>query len=65
MEVQLGLNKADRLIYGDSLMTHAMVFTGFGVDANGKTSKFRVENSWGESRGGDKGKEIRKSFNLK
>lgn len=55
MEVQLGLNKADRLIYGDSLMTHAMVFTGFGVDGEEKPTKFRVENSWGESRGGDKG----------
>jgi bleomycin hydrolase len=36
-------------------MTHAMVFTGFGVDGEEKVTKFRVENSWGESRGGDKG----------
>ncbi|CAG9803242.1 unnamed protein product [Chironomus riparius] len=54
-EVQLGLNKAERLIYGDSLMTHAMVFTGYGTDKEDKPTKFRVENSWGESRGGDKG----------
>lgn len=49
------MSKADRLIYGDSLMTHAMVFTGFGTDDKGNVTKFRVENSWGESRGGDKG----------
>lgn len=36
-------------------MTHAMVFTGFGTDGDGNPTKFRVENSWGESRGGDKG----------
>ena len=36
-------------------MTHAMVFTGFGTNSEGTPVKFRVENSWGESRGGDKG----------
>ncbi len=36
-------------------MTHAMVFTGYGTDEAGNPTKFRVENSWGESRGGDKG----------
>lgn len=55
MDVALGLSKADRLIYGDSLMTHAMVFTGFGTDDKENITKFRVENSWGESRGGEKG----------
>jgi len=54
-DVALGLSKADRLIYGDSLMTHAMVFTGYGADEKGNVTKFRVENSWGESRGGEKG----------
>lgn len=49
------MTKAERLIYGDSLMTHAMVFTGFGTDGKDKVTKFRVENSWGESRGGEKG----------
>ena len=28
VDVQLGMEKADRLIYGDSLMTHAMVGEG-------------------------------------
>jgi bleomycin hydrolase len=48
------MNKADRLDYGASLMTHAMVFTGVNLDDNGKATKWRVENSWGD-KGGDKG----------
>lgn len=48
------LNKAERLDYGESLMTHAMVFTGVDLDDDGKSRKWRVENSWGE-KGGDKG----------
>ncbi|XP_014216750.1 bleomycin hydrolase isoform X2 [Copidosoma floridanum] len=52
---QVGLNKADRLLYGESSMTHAMVFTGVTLDEKENPIKFRVENSWGEDRGGDKG----------
>ncbi len=48
------MSKADRLDYGESLMTHAMVFTGVDLDVDGKATKWRVENSWGE-KGGDKG----------
>ena len=48
------MDKADRLNYGHSLMTHAMVFTGVDLDDEGKSRKWRVENSWGE-KGGDKG----------
>lgn len=48
------LNKAERLDYGESLMTHAMVFTGVDLDDNGRPRKWRVENSWGD-KGGDKG----------
>lgn len=54
VDVQKTLSKADRLIYGESSMTHAMVFTGVSVDKNGIPKKMRVENSWGEDRG-DKG----------
>ncbi|XP_034933674.1 bleomycin hydrolase [Chelonus insularis] len=54
VDAQLGLSKADRLIYGESSMTHAMVFTGVSLDNKGKVTKLRVENSWGEERG-DKG----------
>ncbi|XP_055382237.1 bleomycin hydrolase isoform X2 [Condylostylus longicornis] len=51
VDIQIGLGKADRLIYGESAMTHAMVFTAVSLDENGKPVKFRVENSWGEERG--------------
>ncbi|KAG9290653.1 hypothetical protein G9A89_011616 [Geosiphon pyriformis] len=48
--VKFKLDKAERLKYGDSLMTHAMVFTGVNLE-NGKPVRWRVENSWGEDRG--------------
>ncbi|GAB5353525.1 hypothetical protein AAMO2058_000043200 [Amorphochlora amoebiformis] len=47
-------SKADRLRYGESLMTHAMVFTGVELDHQQKPLSWRVQNSWGE-KGGDKG----------
>ncbi|KAK0079888.1 hypothetical protein PV326_008480, partial [Microctonus aethiopoides] len=54
IDAQLGLEKPDRLIYGESCMTHAMVFTAFSYGKDAKVAKLRVENSWGEERG-DKG----------
>ena len=44
------LDKGARLDYGDSAMTHAMVFTGVDIQ-NGKIEKWRVENSWGDKVG--------------
>lgn len=44
------LDKANRLLYGDSLLTHAMVFTGVHLQ-NEKPVRWKVENSWGEERG--------------
>ena len=49
-----GLTKAERLMYGHSQMTHAMVFTGVDIDDQGKSRKWRVENSWSD-KPGDKG----------
>jgi len=47
------LGKADRLLHHESLMTHAMLFTG--VDLHDDVPRrWRVENSWGTERG-DKG----------
>ena len=46
-----GMGKADRLTFGESLMTHAMVFQGVNLDAEGKPTRWRVENSWGDDRG--------------
>ena len=51
------MTKADRLEYGDSQMTHAMLFTGVDLDSKGKPRKWRVENSWGKKRS-DKGYDI-------
>ena len=47
------LDKAQRLDYGQSLMTHAMVFTGVNLDDNNKPNRWRVENSWGKDAGKD------------
>jgi bleomycin hydrolase len=44
------LDKADRLIYHETQMTHAMLFTGVDI-LDGATRKWRVENSWGSARG--------------
>ena len=49
---EFALDKADRLIFHQTLMTHAMLFTGVDI-AGGRTRKWRVENSWGNSRGKD------------
>ncbi len=49
-----GMSKAERLQYGHSQMTHAMVFTGVDLDEDGKPRKWRVENSWSD-KPGDKG----------
>src|SRR5258708_21734120 len=46
------LGKADRLIYHETQMTHAMLFTGVDI-LDGVTRKWRVENSWGSARGKD------------
>lgn len=47
------LDKAGRMEYGESQMTHAMLFTGVNL-VNGKPNRWRVENSWGDKTG-DKG----------
>lgn len=51
MDILLTQDKAGRLDYSESLMTHAMVLTGVDLDENGKAKKWKVENSWGEKVG--------------
>lgn len=46
-------SKASRVLYHESLMTHAMLITGVSVDDNGKPIRYRVENSWGKDSGID------------
>jgi bleomycin hydrolase len=47
------LGKADRLLHHESLMTHAMLFTGVDL-VDDVPRRWRVENSWGTEKG-DKG----------
>lgn len=52
-DTTFGMTKAERLDYGESLMTHAMVLMGVNLDENGKPNRWRVENSWGKEPGKD------------
>ena len=47
---RFGMDKVDRLEYGQTLMTHAMMFTGVDI-CDGEIVRWRVENSWGDSSG--------------
>ncbi len=48
--VDFNLDKAGRLLYHETLMTHAMLFTGVDTVGDG-VRRWRVENSWGEKSG--------------
>ena len=51
-DTAFSLGKADRLVYHETQMTHAMLFTGVDI-VDGATRKWRVENSWGSDKGKD------------
>jgi len=51
--VEGALDKAGRLDYGESVMTHAMVLEGVDLDADGEPTLWKVENSWGKDHGRD------------
>lgn len=48
--VEYGMDKENRLRHGQTMMTHAMLFTGVDV-VDGKPRRWRVENSWGDDSG--------------
>ena len=48
--IEYGMEKSDRLRFGQTMMTHAMLFTGVDV-VDGKPRRWRVENSWGADSG--------------
>jgi len=48
--VEYGMDKADRLRHNQTMMTHAMLFTGVDV-VNGRPRRWRVENAWGQDTG--------------
>jgi bleomycin hydrolase len=45
------MDKAQRISTFDSGSTHAMTLTAVDLDANGKATKWKVENSWGATWG--------------
>lgn len=45
------MDKAERLDYGESLMTHAMVLDGVRLDEKGEPTLWKVENSWCKDHG--------------
>ncbi len=49
-DVKLGMSKAERLMTGESQMTHAMVLTGVHI-VDDKPVRWRIENSWSDSAG--------------
>ncbi len=50
LETPFHFTKTERLLYGESLLTHAMVFTGVNL-VNEKPTRWKVENSWGDEQG--------------
>lgn len=46
-DVDFEMSKADMLDSGESMMDHAMVITGVDL-VDGKPTKWKIENSWGE-----------------
>jgi bleomycin hydrolase len=56
-DIHTDFDKADRLLYGATAMTHAMLLTGVDVVGEGDDAlarRWRVENSWGTEKA-DKG----------
>ena len=49
--MDLRMSKADMLDYGLAAMNHAMVLTGVNLDENGRPTRWKIENSWGDEHG--------------
>ena len=52
LNIKFGLNKRERLEYGESMMTHAMLIVGYNEDRYGNIDRWEIENSWGDKGGG-------------
>ncbi len=53
LNTKFSLDKGQRLQYGESILTHAMVFTGVNLDEQEEAQRWKVQNSWGEKVGED------------
>ena len=49
-DTEFTMDKEGRMNHGESMMTHAMLFTGVNM-VDGKPNRWRVENSWGDKTG--------------
>ena len=49
--IAFNFTKADRLVYGDSAMDHAMVLLGVNLNGEGRSDRWHIENSWGKESG--------------
>ena len=52
LDTDFTLNKGERLKYGESVLTHAMMFTGVNTVKN-QSNRWKVENSWGKKSGNE------------
>lgn len=50
-DVKLEFNKKERLEYQDSYANHAMILVGVDLDEEGRPTRWKIENSWGEEAG--------------
>ncbi len=51
LPIETGLDKAARLDYGESVMTHAMTLQGVNLNEEGAPTRWRIENSWSDEHG--------------
>ena len=47
LDLNDSMNKKERINFCESLMTHAMVYTGYNTDPYGAVNYWKIENSWG------------------
>lgn len=48
LNLDITMNKKDRINTGDSIPSHAMVYTGYHLDEFGNIDYWKIENSWGK-----------------
>lgn len=51
LDLDIKMDKGESLDFRSSAMNHAMCITGVAFDKDGKPSKWKIENSWGDDRG--------------